>query len=64
MGAQNWPRAADTIVTQTANPAPCLLFTTSHMQLRTVPAREGLLWVQTGFRRLMLQPWAALLMIV
>ncbi len=34
------------------------------MQLRTVPAREGLLWVQTGFRRLALQPWAALLMIV
>jgi hypothetical protein len=34
------------------------------MQLRTVPAREGLLWVQTGFRRLMLQPWGVLLMIV
>ena len=34
------------------------------MQLLTVPAREGLLWVQSGFRRLALQPWAALLMIV
>lgn len=34
------------------------------MQLRTVSAREGLLWVQSGFRRLALQPWAALLMIV
>ncbi|MGC9162502.1 MAG: BPSS1780 family membrane protein [Thiomonas sp.] len=34
------------------------------MQLRTVPAREGLLWVQTGFRRLASQPWAALLMIL
>ncbi|WP_298294570.1 BPSS1780 family membrane protein [Thiomonas sp.] len=34
------------------------------MQLRTVPAREGLLWVQSGFRRLARQPWAALLMIL
>lgn len=34
------------------------------MQLRTVPAREGLLWVQTGFVRLMRQPWAALLVVL
>lgn len=34
------------------------------MQLRTVPTREGLLWVQTGFRRLAQQPWAVLLMMV
>lgn len=34
------------------------------MQLRTVPAREGLIWVQTGFRRLVRQPWSALLMLL
>ncbi len=34
------------------------------MQLRTVPAREGLIWARTGFRRLIRQPWAALLMLL
>lgn len=32
------------------------------MELRSVPARAGLQWVQDGFRALVRQPWAALLM--
>ena len=32
------------------------------MQLRTVPAREGLSWVKLGFIWLLRQPWSALLM--
>lgn len=34
------------------------------MELRTVPARAGIEWVQAGFRSLARQPWAVLLMMM